>query len=120
MCAPTAAASRFRSSCCKDWNVERVFREISRLTNGAYLHFNAGAARQLAELLRAIATFAIGGVTALEATDNPSATKLSDSPRDRQGRGRAPSHRLFQAGWGEVGKIGSPSTSTVVRSHEHT
>jgi hypothetical protein len=59
-----------------DKNVERVFREISRLTNGAYLHFNAGAARQLAELLRAIATFAVGGVTALEAANNPSAIKL--------------------------------------------
>jgi hypothetical protein len=56
--------------------VEQVFREISRLTNGAYLHFNAGAARQLAELLRAIATFAVGGVTALENANNPSATKL--------------------------------------------
>jgi hypothetical protein len=60
----------------EDKKVERVFREISRLSNGAYLHFNAGAARQLAELLRAIATFAVGGVTALEAANNPSAIKL--------------------------------------------
>jgi hypothetical protein len=60
----------------EDKKVERVFREISRLTNGGYLHFNAGAARQLAELLRAIATFAVGGMTALEAANNPSAVKL--------------------------------------------
>ena len=53
-----------------------MFREISRLTNGAYLRFNAGAARQLAELLRAIATYAVGGVTALETANNPSAIKL--------------------------------------------
>jgi hypothetical protein len=59
----------------EDKKVERVFREISRVTNGAYLHFNAGAARQLAELLRAIATFAVGGMTALEAANNPSATQ---------------------------------------------
>ena len=60
----------------EDKNVERVFREISRLTNGAYLHFNAGAARQLAELLRAIATFAVGGVTALEAAKIRARVKL--------------------------------------------
>ena len=60
----------------EDKKVEPVFREISRLTNGAYLHFNAGTARQLAELLRAIATFAVGGMTALEAANNPSAVKL--------------------------------------------
>jgi hypothetical protein len=60
-----------------DKGVERVFREISRLTNGAYLHFNAGAARQLAELLRAVAAFAVGGMAALEAASgNPSAVKL--------------------------------------------
>ena len=59
-----------------DRNVERVFREISRLTNGAYLHFDAGAGQQLAELLRAIATFAVGGVSALENANNPRAIKL--------------------------------------------
>jgi hypothetical protein len=60
----------------KDRNVEQVFREISRLTNGAYLHFDAGAGQQLAELLRAIATFAVGGVPALETANNPRAIKL--------------------------------------------
>ena len=50
-------------------NVERVFREISQLTNGAYLHFNTGAAAQLAELLRAIALFAVAGPVALENHD---------------------------------------------------
>jgi hypothetical protein len=35
--------------------VERVFREIARLTHGAYCRFDRGAARQLAELLRAVA-----------------------------------------------------------------
>ena len=45
--------------------VEQVFREIVRLTNGAYARFNAGSARKLGELLRAVAAFATGGLTAL-------------------------------------------------------
>src|SRR5262249_50629039 len=35
--------------------VEPVFRDIARLTHGAYSRFDPGAARQLAELLRAVA-----------------------------------------------------------------
>ena len=45
--------------------VEQVFRELARLTGGAYGKFDAGAARQLAELLRAAAAFAVGGRAAL-------------------------------------------------------
>lgn len=45
---------------------ERVFREIARLTRGAYCRFDAGAADVLAELLRAAAVYAAGGVRALE------------------------------------------------------
>jgi hypothetical protein len=41
--------------------VETVFREIARLTNGAYARFDAGAADKLKELLAAVATFAVGG-----------------------------------------------------------
>jgi hypothetical protein len=44
---------------------EQAFREIARLTRGAYCRFNAGAAHELAELLRAVAAFAAGGVRAL-------------------------------------------------------
>jgi hypothetical protein len=47
-----------------DRDVEQVFREIARLTHGAYCRFDPGAARQLAELLRAVAVYA-GGTTAL-------------------------------------------------------
>jgi hypothetical protein len=46
--------------------VKRVFREIADLTQGAYGSFNAGAADQLRELLRAVAVFAAGGLEALE------------------------------------------------------
>jgi hypothetical protein len=45
--------------------VEKVFREIARLTGGAYGKFDAGAAKQLGEMLRAVAAFAAGGITAL-------------------------------------------------------
>jgi hypothetical protein len=45
---------------------ERAFREIARLTRGAYCRFDTGAADMLRELLRAAAIYASGGVRALE------------------------------------------------------
>src|SRR5215471_10184093 len=51
-------------------------REIARLTHGAYCRFDPGAARQLAELLRAVAVFATGGLTALANQHSASAVKL--------------------------------------------
>jgi len=59
-----------------DRKVEHVFRDIARLTHGAYCRFNPGAAHQLAELLRAVAVFAAGGMPALAAQHNASAIKL--------------------------------------------
>lgn len=44
---------------------EQAFREIARLTRGAYSRFAPGAAHELAELLRAAAAFAAGGMKAL-------------------------------------------------------
>jgi hypothetical protein len=44
---------------------EQAFREIARLTGGAYCRFDPGAAHQLRELLRAVAAFAAGGMRAL-------------------------------------------------------
>ncbi|MBX6427095.1 MAG: VWA domain-containing protein [Variibacter sp.] len=44
---------------------ERAFREIARLTRGAYCRFDAGAADTLRDLLRAAAVYAAGGVRAL-------------------------------------------------------
>jgi hypothetical protein len=44
---------------------EQAFREIARLTRGAYGRFDAGAAQELAELLRAAAAYAAGGLKAL-------------------------------------------------------
>jgi len=44
---------------------EQAFREIARLSHGAFCRFDVGAAHQLAELLRAVAAYAAGGMRAL-------------------------------------------------------
>jgi hypothetical protein len=56
--------------------VERAFREIARLTGGAYCRFNRGAAKQLSELLRAVALFAVGGAAALEGRNDAGSVRL--------------------------------------------
>jgi hypothetical protein len=59
-----------------DRQVEQVFRQIAKLTKGAYCRFDPGAAKQLAELLRAVAVFAVGGLVALSARHDAGAVKL--------------------------------------------
>ena len=54
---------------------ENAYREIARLSHGAYCRFDAGSAHQLGELLRAVAAFAAGGMTALK-TSTAAQTKL--------------------------------------------
>ena len=44
----------------------RVFNQIARLTSGAYCRFDSSSARQLRELLSAVAVYAAGGRRALE------------------------------------------------------
>jgi hypothetical protein len=44
---------------------EPAFREIARLSRGAYCRFAPGAAQELTELLRAVAAYAAGGLKAL-------------------------------------------------------
>jgi hypothetical protein len=56
--------------------VERAFREIARATGGAYCRFEAGAAKSLSELLRAVAAFALGGRAALEGRKDEASIKL--------------------------------------------
>ena len=58
---------------------ERAFKEIARLTRGAYCHFDAGSARQLRELLAAVAVYATGGRKALQ--DYGAATKSGAAVR---------------------------------------
>jgi hypothetical protein len=50
----------------RDPTVERGFREIARLTGGAYARFDTSAAGELSSLLRAAAIYATGGLKALE------------------------------------------------------
>ncbi|MCS0505244.1 VWA domain-containing protein [Ancylobacter mangrovi] len=52
---------------------ENAFREIARLTHGAWCRFDAGAAAQLRALLRAAAAYAAGGTQALTALAQSSA-----------------------------------------------
>jgi hypothetical protein len=62
-----------------DPEAERAFREVARLSRGAYCRFDVSAAHELAELLRAVAAYAAGGMKALadlKARDNGSAVKL--------------------------------------------
>ncbi len=44
---------------------EKAYREIARLSRGAWCRFDTGAAHQLGELLRAVAAYAAGGRKAL-------------------------------------------------------
>jgi len=58
---------------------EQAFREIARLSRGAYCRFDISAAHELAELLRAVAAYAAGGMKALadlKARNNGGAVKL--------------------------------------------
>jgi hypothetical protein len=50
----------------RDAKAERAFKEIARLSRGAYCPFDAGSARQLRELLTAVAVYATGGRKALK------------------------------------------------------
>jgi hypothetical protein len=56
--------------------VERVYREVTKASGGAYCRFDSGSADQLRELLKLVATFAVGGVAALEASKSADAIKL--------------------------------------------
>ena len=67
-----------------DPDVEKTFRDIARLTRGAYCRFNAGAAHELRELLRAVAAYAAGGLKALSdlsARRHTGATRLLEQMR---------------------------------------
>jgi hypothetical protein len=55
---------------------ERTFREIARLTGGAYLPFDRSSAAELRALLKAVATYAAGGLKALENSKSEGARLL--------------------------------------------
>jgi DNA-directed RNA polymerase subunit K/omega len=55
----------------RDPAAEVAFKEIARLTKGAWFRFDQNSAAQLAKLLSAVAVFATGGLRALEARGRP-------------------------------------------------
>lgn len=50
----------------QDIQAETAFREIARLTRGAFSRFDSGSAQQLRDLLSAVAVYAAGGQEALK------------------------------------------------------
>jgi hypothetical protein len=61
-----------------DEAVTEVFKNIARLTKGAFCRFDQGSAKQLAELLGAVAAYAAGGQQALKdmSSTNAGAVRL--------------------------------------------
>ena len=49
-----------------DGHARKAFEELARLSGGACCRFDAGSASQLRDLLKAVAVFAAGGLTALQ------------------------------------------------------
>lgn len=60
----------------RDPAAEKTFCEIAKLTGGAYLPFNSASAAELRGLLSAVATYAAGGLKALENSKGPGAQLL--------------------------------------------
>ncbi len=57
-----------------DARAEEAFREIVRLTKGAYFRFDDSSARALSDLLKAVAVYAAGGASALERLERSDAS----------------------------------------------
>jgi hypothetical protein len=55
----------------RDPVAESAFKEIARLSKGAWFKFDRNSASELAKLLSAVAVYASGGLAALEARDRP-------------------------------------------------
>ena len=55
----------------RDRDAEGAFKEIARLTRGAWFRFDRDAASTLARLLASVAVLATGGLKALEARNRP-------------------------------------------------
>jgi hypothetical protein len=55
----------------RDGVAERAFKEIARISKGAWFRFDRNSAATLARLLAAVAVFASGGLKALETRGRP-------------------------------------------------
>ena len=65
----------------RDPTAERAFREVSRLTKGAYVRFGEGSAGKLADLLAAVAAYSAGGLPALEKRGGEGSRRLLEQLR---------------------------------------
>ena len=78
--APRLASSKRRRPSVfqegDDPDVTRVYSELARLTGGAVASFDVSAGQRLADLLKAVAAFATGGVMALAAQETDAAMLL--------------------------------------------
>ncbi|WP_051396725.1 hypothetical protein [Bradyrhizobium elkanii] len=59
-----------------DEHVARVYGQIADITHGAFCKFDSNASQQLADLLKAVAAFAAGGIKALSAQNSDAARLL--------------------------------------------
>jgi hypothetical protein len=59
-----------------DERVAGIYAEIARITGGASCRFDADASQRLADLLKAVAAFATGGIKALATQKTDAATLL--------------------------------------------
>ncbi|MDQ2704349.1 MAG: VWA domain-containing protein [Pseudomonadota bacterium] len=65
----------------RDPIAERAFKEIARLSKGAWFRFDRSSAATLARLLSAVAVFATGGLKALETRGRPEDRLMIESMR---------------------------------------
>lgn len=66
----------------EDHHAAQCFRQMARLSGGAWARFNASSARALADLLGAVASYAAGGHSALENQATESAKLLLKQLKD--------------------------------------
>lgn len=65
----------------QDPTVQSTFRDIAKHSGGAYGRFDAGAAKQLSELLKAAAVVAAGGAQALAGRQDKASRLLLEQMR---------------------------------------
>ena len=65
-----------------DLVAEHAFREVAKLSGGAYMRFNTGSAAELAQLLAAVAKFASGGLKAIASDKSNSTRRLLRQLKD--------------------------------------
>lgn len=69
-----------------DAGAEQAFREIARLSKGAWFRFDQSSAAMLAKLLSAVAVYATGGFKALEARNRPEDRLMIENMRGKPKR----------------------------------